>query len=54
VRTWGYPVVPALFLVLSAWMVVAVVWGKPWVAVAGLGTVALGVGGYYAVQRRPR
>lgn len=52
IRTWGYPVVPALFLVLSAWMVVAVVWGKPEVALAGAGTIALGVAGYFLVQRR--
>jgi len=54
IRTWGYPVVPALFLVLSAWMVVAVVWGKPTVALAGLATVALGVGGYYAASHGAR
>ena len=52
IRTWGYPVVPALFLVLSAWMVVAVVLRKPEVALPGLGTVALGVGAYFAVRRR--
>jgi APA family basic amino acid/polyamine antiporter len=52
IRTWGYPVVPALFLGLSAWMVVAVVWGKPEVALAGLGTISLGVAGYFLVRRR--
>ena len=52
IRTWGYPVVPALFLCLSAWMVTAMLLRKPEVALPGLGTVALGVALYFVVRRR--
>ena len=42
-RTPGYPVTPAVFLLLMAWMVVHAVIERPVVAAAGLATVGLGV-----------
>ncbi len=39
-RAWGYPVTPAAFVALSAWMVGRAVVERPASALAGLGTVA--------------
>jgi APA family basic amino acid/polyamine antiporter len=50
-RTWGYPVTPALFVALSAWMVFHTIFQKPIIALAGLITILLGVGAYFLVGR---
>lgn len=42
-RTWGYPVVPALFLLVSGWLIVNTLLTTPGRAVAGLGLMALGL-----------
>jgi len=42
-RTWGYPVVPLLFLLTSGWLVLNTLQTAPRQALAGLGLVALGV-----------
>ncbi len=47
-RTWLYPVTPVIFLLVSGWMMFFVVKGKPVVFLAGLVTLALGLGLYYA------
>ena len=47
-RTWGYPVTPVLFLVVSAMMIFYVVQSKPWESLAGLGTIAAGLIVYFA------
>lgn len=46
-RTWGYPVVPALFLLTAAWLIVNTLLTSPRQAFAGLGLVALGVPFYW-------
>ena len=46
-RTWGYPVVPALFLVVTAWIVLNTLVTAPRQALAGLGLIALGVPFYF-------
>jgi len=42
-RTWGYPVVPILFLLVSAWLVINTVMTTPGRALAGLGLMACGL-----------
>ena len=51
-RTWGYPVVPILFLLVCAWVVVNTVWTTPGRALAGLGLMALGLPFYWYWSRR--
>jgi APA family basic amino acid/polyamine antiporter len=46
-RTWGYPVVPALFLVVSGWLIISTLMTTPGRAVAGLGLMALGLPFYW-------
>lgn len=47
-RTWGYPVTPVLFLLVSGIMIFYVVQSKPWQSLAGLGTVLSGLILYFA------
>jgi APA family basic amino acid/polyamine antiporter len=42
-RTWGYPVVPALFIALNIWILVYVVISRPEETLAGLSTILLGL-----------
>lgn len=42
-RTWGYPVVPVLFLCTAVWLIVNTVQTAPRQALSGLGLIALGV-----------
>ena len=48
-RTWGYPVVPATFLVVSIAMLVSVFLKKPGLAAASVGILLLGIGWYFVV-----
>ncbi len=51
-RTWGYPVVPALFLLVAAWLLVMTVISSPWQSVTGIILIALGLPVYYYWHRR--
>ena len=51
-RTPGYPLVPALFLAVTAWTTVVVVREEPRVALASAATVALGLAAWPFVRRR--
>lgn len=53
-RTWGYPVTPAAFVALSAWMIVHTLWERPEAALPGLGTLAAGVLLWFALGRAAR
>ena len=46
-RCWGYPVVPALYAVLPAFILVNMFREQPAEALAGLGFIALGAGSYF-------
>jgi APA family basic amino acid/polyamine antiporter len=46
-RAWGYPFVPALFVLGSAAFVLNTLLERPWESVAGLGLMALGVPIYF-------
>ena len=52
-RTWGYPVVPLLFLVIALWLLVNTLLTTPGRAMAGLGLMALGLP-FYWYWSRPR
>src|SRR6185295_3792192 len=42
-RVWGYPVVPALFLVVTAFLLINTLVATPGRSLAGLGLIALGL-----------
>jgi len=46
-KTWGYPLTPIIFLGISIWLIVFVIIDKPIIALAGLGTIAVGLSLYY-------
>lgn len=46
-RTWGYPVVPALFIVFYLWFLLQIFLGKPFEAIAGLVLILLGAPVYW-------
>ena len=53
-RAWGYPVVPALFLVVTAFLLVNTVVTSPVNSLVGLGLIALGLPVYTLFDRRRR
>ncbi len=54
-RVWGYPLVPALFLLGTAYLMVNTLLATPGRALAGVGVVALGLPLYaYYARRSPR
>jgi APA family basic amino acid/polyamine antiporter len=42
-RAWGYPVVPVLFLIATAWLLGNTLWATPRQALTGLALIALGL-----------
>ena len=54
-RMWGYPWVPALFLISTLYLMINTFFATPWRAIAGLGIVLLGlpVYAYYARKLEP-
>jgi APA family basic amino acid/polyamine antiporter len=46
-RTWGYPVTPVVFLLVTGWMMVFVLRDRPVESLAGLATVMVGLILYY-------
>jgi len=51
-RAWGYPLVPALYVLATAWLVVSTLFATPGRALAGLGLIALGLPVYAVLARR--
>jgi basic amino acid/polyamine antiporter, APA family len=51
-RAWGYPVTPALFLLITAWMLVFLLWKQPKESLIGVGTVAAGLVLYFLTARK--
>lgn len=52
-RTWGYPVVPALFVAVSGALVAQILYQQDWWrSLVALGTIALGVPAYYFFRGR--
>jgi basic amino acid/polyamine antiporter, APA family len=54
-RAWGYPVVPALFLIATVYLMINTLIATPGRALAGIGIIALGLPLYaYYARRLPR
>lgn len=53
-KTWGYPVVPALFLLVTAWLLINTLLTAPLQALTGLGLIALGLPVYFYWARHNR
>lgn len=51
-RAWGYPVVPLLFLITTAWLLVSTLITSPIRSLIGLALVALGLPVYYFQSRK--
>jgi len=53
-RTWGYPVVPILFLVVTGWLILTTIWNTPKQSAIGLGLILVGLPVYLIWSRRDR
>ncbi len=51
-RVWGYPIVPALFLLVTAWLLVNTLWTTPKQSFSGLILILLGLPVYFYWSRR--
>ena len=51
-RMWGYPVTPVLFLAITAWFLINMLWTRPVPSLAGLALIATGVPVYFVWGRR--
>jgi APA family basic amino acid/polyamine antiporter len=49
-KTWGYPVTPAIFLILNCWFLWFVFKGKPVASLVGLSVVAMGLVVYFLAK----
>ncbi len=50
-RVWGYPVVPVMFLAVTAWLLINTLWTAPGQTALGLGVMALGLPFYWHWSR---
>ena len=53
-RTWGYPVVPIVFLIASSWLIFMTILNSPRQSAIGLGLILLGLPVYWMLQSRQR
>ncbi|HYP29963.1 MAG TPA: amino acid permease [Blastocatellia bacterium] len=53
-RTWGYPVVPALFLLVAGWLVINSFLMAPSRSLLGLGLIAMGLPVYWLFRKQSR
>jgi len=51
-RTWGYPVVPILFLIVSVALIISTIVNTPRQSAIGLGLISLGLPVYFLLDRR--
>jgi APA family basic amino acid/polyamine antiporter len=51
-RAWGYPVVPALFVLASLGLVASTFLQRPWESLMGLALIAAGLPAYYFWRSR--
>jgi APA family basic amino acid/polyamine antiporter len=50
-KTWGYPVVPVLFIAVSAWLILTTIWNAPKQSITGLVLIAIGLPVYLYWQK---
>ncbi|HJZ80851.1 MAG TPA: amino acid permease [Pyrinomonadaceae bacterium] len=53
-RTWGYPVVPLVFLVIIAWLILRTIWDNPKQSAIGLGLILIGLPVYLVWASKDR
>jgi APA family basic amino acid/polyamine antiporter len=53
-RTWGYPVVPALFVLTTIYLIGTTIWNYPVRSLVGLAIIALGLPVYFYFSRKNR
>ena len=53
-RTWGYPVVPIVFLLVNAWVISSTIWNTPKQSAIGLGLILIGLPVYLIWSKRDR
>ena len=53
-RTWGYPVVPIVFLVVTAWLILTTIWNTPKQSAIGLALMLIGLPVYLVWSKRDR
>jgi basic amino acid/polyamine antiporter, APA family len=46
-RMWGYPVTPILFLIITGWFLVNMIWTRPVPSIIGLALIAAGIPVYF-------
>ena len=51
-RTWGYPIVPVVFLLVSGWLIFQTIHDSPRKSAIGLALILLGLPVYYILGRR--
>jgi APA family basic amino acid/polyamine antiporter len=51
-RTWGYPLVPVLFLIVATWLIFNTLLTAPWRSVTGVVLILLGLPVYEYFARR--
>ena len=51
-KTWGYPVMPLLFIVALSGLLINTLVNKPVESIAGLGIVVIGIPVYYYWRRK--
>jgi basic amino acid/polyamine antiporter, APA family len=51
-RTWGYPIVPVVFLVVSTWLIIQTIYSSPRKSAIGLVLILLGLPVYYLLESR--
>lgn len=51
-RTWGYPVVPIIFMAVSGWLIIQTIHDSPRKSAIGLFLMLLGLPVYYLLDRR--
>jgi APA family basic amino acid/polyamine antiporter len=50
-RTWGYPVVPVLFILVNSWLILTTIWNTPKQSGAGLALIVIGLPVYFYWER---
>lgn len=51
-RTWGYPIVPVVFLLVSSWLIIQTIYSSPRKSAIGLVLILLGLPVYYLIETR--
>ncbi|HSI88518.1 MAG TPA: amino acid permease [Pyrinomonadaceae bacterium] len=51
-KTWGYPVVPIIFLLVTAWLLLQTLYDEPVQSLIGIGLILLGLPVYYFLNSR--